>query len=291
MSTVASPRPLPAAVPPPSRLARALARLAGWLELYSQTALRIARVGTVAGAALAAGVSAFNVFTRYVLGYSLVGADELARYAFVWTIWMGVALAVRSGAAMAITILVNHGPAWWRRALRTFSGAALAALLLFACYRATQYAISPESLSDTAPALGMRKFYGIAPMAVGLYFVALFYLQEAVVGAARLVAAGRTGARAALEGLAGGAAVAALVWLGRLPAARDRRLQAGGAGADLRGADAGRHADRVHAPDGRGWWPPCELPRAHLLPQPRPARPLLARSRTRSACPAAASCW
>jgi TRAP-type transport system large permease protein len=213
MTTVASPRPLPAAVPPAGRVARALERVAAWLELYAQAALRIARTGTVVGAALAAGVEAFNVFTRYVLGYSLFGAEELARFAFIWTIWLGVSLAVRSGAAMAITILAHHGPVWWRRSLRTFSGAALAALLAFACYRATQYATSPQSLSDIAPALGMRNFYGIAPMALGLYFITLFYLQGAVAGAARLVAAGRAGLRAALEGLVGGAVVATLVWL------------------------------------------------------------------------------
>src|SRR5437763_10004411 len=153
MTTVASLRPLPAAVPPASPLARILERLAIWLELYAAATLRVARVGTVAGAAIAAGVEAFNVFTRYVLGYSLFGADELARYAFIWTIWMGVALAVRSGAAMSITLVVDHGPAWWRRSLRTFSGAALAALLAFACYRATQYAISSESLDQTSAAL------------------------------------------------------------------------------------------------------------------------------------------
>jgi tripartite ATP-independent transporter DctM subunit len=214
MTTVASPRPLPAADPPASRVARALERIAAWLELYAQAALRIARVGTVAGAALAAGVAAFNVFTRYVLGYGLFGSDELTRFGFLWTIWLGVALAVRSGAAMAITLLIDHGPAWWRRSLRTFSGTALAALLAFACYRATQYATSPEALSDTAPALGMRNFYGIVPMALGLYFITLFYLQGAVAGAARLVGAGRAGLRAAIQGVAGGAVVAVLVWLG-----------------------------------------------------------------------------
>src|SRR5581483_4896545 len=99
MTTVASPRPHPAAVPPASPTARALERIAGWLEIYALAALRVARIGTVVGTALAAGVLAFNVFTRYVLGYSLFGAEELARFAFIWTIWLGVSLAVRSGAA------------------------------------------------------------------------------------------------------------------------------------------------------------------------------------------------
>ena len=213
MTTVASPRPHPASVPPPPRLARGLERAAGWLDIYAEAALRIARTGTVVGAALAAGVLAFNVFTRYVLGYSLFGAEELARFAFIWTIWMGVSLAVRSGAAMAITLLVDHGPAWWRRALRTFAGVALAAILIFALYRSTQLATSSTSLSDISPALEMRNYYGIAPMVLGFAFIALFYLQSAVAGAARLVAAGRDGLRAALQGVTGGAVVAALVWL------------------------------------------------------------------------------
>ena len=224
MTTVASPRPSAAAASPGPPLARGLDRLAGWLELYAQAALRIARIGTIAGATIAAGVEAFNVFIRYVLDYGLFGSEELARYAFIWTIWTGVALAVRSGAAMSITLLVDHGPAWWRRSLRTFSGVALAALLAFACYRATQYATSSESLAQTSPALDMRTFYAIAPMALGFYFITLFYLQQAVAGAARLVAAGREGLRIAISGLAGAAVAAVLVWL-----AAYGILEAGGA--------------------------------------------------------------
>ena len=213
MTTVASPRPHPAAVPPASPTARALERIAGWLEIYAQAALRVARVGVVVGTAIAAGVEAFNVFTRYVLGYSLFGAEELARFAFIWTIWLGVSLAVRSGAAMAITLLVDHGPTWWRRSLRTFSGVALAALLVFACYRATQYATSGESLANTSPALDMRNYYGIVPMALGIYTITLLYLQQAVMGASRLVAAGRAGVVSALQGVAGAAVAGALVWV------------------------------------------------------------------------------
>jgi tripartite ATP-independent transporter DctM subunit len=214
MTSVASTPPPTAPTAPAPPAARALERLAGWLDRYAQTAMRIARTATVAGAALAAGVLGFNVFTRYVLGYSIFGSEELARFAFIWTIWLGVALAVRSGAAVAITILVGHGPAWWRRSLRTFSGAALAVLLIFACYRATQFAMAPVSLSDTSPALDVRRYYGVAPMALGLYFITLFYVQQAVAGAARLVAAGREGMRIVAQGVAGGLVAAVLVWAG-----------------------------------------------------------------------------
>ena len=81
--------------PRPARggLARALATAARWTEVYSQAAVRIARVGAVAAVALAILALAGNVFTRNALGYSLFGAEELARFAFLWAIWLGVSLA------------------------------------------------------------------------------------------------------------------------------------------------------------------------------------------------------
>ena len=50
-------------------------------------------------------------------------------------------------------------------------------------------------------------------MTLGYYFVTLHYAQAVAAGAARLAAQGRAGVRAALTGLLGGAAIAALVWL------------------------------------------------------------------------------
>ena len=130
-------------------LAAGLARAGRWLEIYSQAAVRIACVLTVLGALLATGSLAGNVFTRHVLGYSIFGAEELARFAFIWTIWMGVSLAVRRGAVTVITIVSHHGPAWWQRSLRAFSAVVLGALLAYTCVRATQLA----STNDPRPRL------------------------------------------------------------------------------------------------------------------------------------------
>jgi len=73
-------------------VARALRRLAVCLETYSAAAVRIAYVVTVGGAILAVGSQLANVFTRYVLGFSIQGSDELTSFAFLWVIWMGVSM-------------------------------------------------------------------------------------------------------------------------------------------------------------------------------------------------------
>ena len=93
--------------------------------------MRIARVGAVAAVALAMLSLAGNVFTRNALGYSLFGAEELARFAFLWAIWLGVSLGVKRGAVTVITFVADAGPAWWQRSVRTFSGVSLAVLLLY----------------------------------------------------------------------------------------------------------------------------------------------------------------
>ena len=93
MSTITDPTPAAIPASPEGGIARALATAARWTEVYSQAAVRIARVGTVAAVTLAILSLAGNVFTRNVLGYSLFGAEELARFAFLWAIWLGVSLA------------------------------------------------------------------------------------------------------------------------------------------------------------------------------------------------------
>jgi tripartite ATP-independent transporter DctM subunit len=212
VTTIASPtRPRPGG---PLRLAAALDRLAAGLEVYSQAALRIARVVVVVASAVAVISLAGNVFTRQVLGFSIFGSGELARFAFLWVIWMGVSIAVKRRAVTVITLVSHHGPAWWQRSVRAFSGISLGILLLYACWRSTLFTLGEGAPGGITPALEIAWFYPIASMALGYYFITLHYAQEVTEGAARVVASGRAGLRASLQALAGAAVIAALVWLG-----------------------------------------------------------------------------
>ena len=164
----------------PLRVAVPLSRVSRWLEVYSQAAVRIATVGAFAGAVIALLAIVVNVFTRQVLGFSLFGADELASFAFLWTIWMGVSLAVKRGAVTVITLLSGRGPAWWQASVRAFSGISLGIFLAYACWRTTQFAMGEGSPSGVTSALQISWFYPVVSMAVGYYFITLHFLQQAV---------------------------------------------------------------------------------------------------------------
>ena len=200
----------PPAAPP--RAAALLARVAFWLEVYSQAAVRIATVGAFISALLALLAIVVNVFVRQVLGFSLFGANELASFAFLWTIWLGVSLAVKRGAVTVITLVSGRGPEWWRASVRAFSGVSLGVFLAYACWRTTQFALGEGAPSGLTPTLQITWFYPVVSMTVGYYFITLHYLQQSVAGGVRLAERGRAGLRLALVGLAGGVVIGATVW-------------------------------------------------------------------------------
>ena len=196
----------------PLRVAIPLARVAWWLEVYSQAAVRIATVGALISALIALLAIVVGVFTRQVLGFSLFGAAELASFAYLWTIWMGVSLAVKRGAVTVITLLSGRGPAWWRASVRAFSGISLGIFLAYACWRTTQFALGQGSPAGVTSALQIAWFYPVVSMTVGYYFITTHFLQGAVAGCARVAQRGREGLRAALIGLAGGVLIGVAVW-------------------------------------------------------------------------------
>jgi tripartite ATP-independent transporter DctM subunit len=199
----------------PPRAAIVLARCAEWLERYSQSALRIARVGVIAGALVALTAVAGNIFTRRVLGFSLFGAHELASYAFLWTIWLGVSLAVKRGAVTVITFMSHRGPWWWQASVRTYSGVSLGILLAYCCWRATEFALGTGAPAGLTPALGIPYFYPVVSMTVGYYFITLHYLTSVAGSAADLASRWQParGGRLLVTAILGGATIGGIVWL------------------------------------------------------------------------------
>ena len=205
---IAAPPGTPGAVPPLARVLRPLAR---GFQVYSDAAARIAQFCAIVGSMVAMGALAANVFTRYVLGYSIFGADEFAKIAFLWTIWMGVSLAVRRGAVTVITFVSDRGSTTWRRSVQTYAGVGLFTLLVYACWRSTEYVTSPGTYTQTFTSTGVSFIYAVASMTVGYYFITLHFVTGATRAGAELAATGADGARRAASVFLGGSALTAAV--------------------------------------------------------------------------------
>lgn len=208
MTTIAKGRV--AGLPAPATV---LARIERWLGVYSEAAARIATVIAVVASTVALLSVAGNIFTRQVLGFSLFGANELASFAFLWAIWMGVSLAVKRGAVTVITLISHNGPGWWQRSARAFSGISLGVFLGYACLRSTEFALGRGAPAGVTSALEIPWFYPIASMTMGFYFITLHYVHSVAGGALRMAGRGRAGLRDVLTGLLGGLVIGAVVWV------------------------------------------------------------------------------
>jgi len=55
-----------------------------------------------------------QVFMRYVMNDSLTWSEELARYAFIWATYIGVACAVKRNAHICVEAVVNKLPSLYQ---------------------------------------------------------------------------------------------------------------------------------------------------------------------------------
>ena len=191
---------------------RVMTRVANWLDRYSRGLVRFALFGAVLAALVTFLTVLVDVFSLFVLGVSLPGAEELSSYAFLWAIWFGVSIAVRRGAVTVISFVSARGPIWWQRSLQAFSGLALGVLLAYCIVQSTRYATGEESLQSYSAALSIRKVYPIASMVVGYFLISAHYLAYVANATARLVAGGRRSLRVVASSLSGGLIIAGATW-------------------------------------------------------------------------------
>lgn len=58
-----------------------------------------------------------QVFRRYVLQSSLDWSEELARYFFIWSVYIGCSFATKEDRHLEVTILRNVGGKLWRKTI------------------------------------------------------------------------------------------------------------------------------------------------------------------------------
>jgi TRAP-type C4-dicarboxylate transport system permease small subunit len=55
-----------------------------------------------------------QIFARYVLNHSLYWSEELARYLFIYLVFLGAAVALRRDGHIRVSFLVERLPAGWQ---------------------------------------------------------------------------------------------------------------------------------------------------------------------------------
>jgi TRAP-type C4-dicarboxylate transport system permease small subunit len=116
-----------------------------------------------------------QVFMRYVLGSSLVWSEELARYAFIWLIYIGVSYGVKRQAHISVDALSMVLNRTGKFILEFAANIAFLAFAVILTYFGYKVAIEVTRLS---PAMGIPLMWVYLAPTVGFLLTTFRVLQR-----------------------------------------------------------------------------------------------------------------
>jgi TRAP-type transport system small permease protein len=167
--TTWAPMPGPAALKPLATVLAALDLVVAWLLCVAMTAMVVV-VGS-------------QVALRYGFNSSLDWADEIARMSFVWSIFLAIALGVKTGSHIGIEVVVARFPPRVRDALgRLVALVCASALLLVA---GETLSVARDQWDELMGAVNASTGWFLVPLVIGGVHGALHLLWIALTGSAR----------------------------------------------------------------------------------------------------------
>lgn len=138
-------------------------------------ALRGALVGIVS---IMVAVVFAQVVARYGFNRSFGWADEIGRLAFVWSIFLGMAVAVRARGHIAIRFVVDRIPGVAGSAARAAIALACAALSAMVAWEGTVIAL--DQWDEQMMSLDLSSGWFLVPVVIGGALCTAFFVAQAI---------------------------------------------------------------------------------------------------------------
>ena len=123
---------------------------------------------------------AVQVFMRYVMKYSLSWSEELARYIFIWLIYLGISYGAKIMKHIKIEAFLGIFPISLRPYVVIVGDLIFLAFSLYICYSAWGLVKKQMMLGQTSPAMGMPMWILYAAPMVGFGLTAIRQIQTIV---------------------------------------------------------------------------------------------------------------
>lgn len=133
-----------------------------------------------------------------VLGNSLTWAEEVARYFYVWSVFLSLGCTMRGNYILRVDLLLSHLPTVLRRGVETLLDLLNTVLFAFFCYCSIDVIVNIQSSGQTSPALEIPMYLVYAVVPVGFGLAALRSVQNIF---ARLTGPSRPSAASAAESI------------------------------------------------------------------------------------------
>jgi TRAP-type C4-dicarboxylate transport system permease small subunit len=124
------------------------------------------------------GITAVQVFNRYVLQSSLDWSEELARYLFIWAVYVGCSYATQMDRHLEVTILRTVFKGKFARPITILASIFTFIFCLFATILGVKFIIFLASTGQKTPALEISAYWVYLCMPIGLGFMGLRTLER-----------------------------------------------------------------------------------------------------------------
>lgn len=128
--------------------------------------------------AMMTAITAIQVFNRYVLQNSLDWSEELARYLFIWAVYVGCSYATHMDRHLEVTILrtIFHGK--FARPITVLASICTLVFCIFATILGVKFIMFLASTGQKTPALEIQAYWVYLCIPVGMGFMALRTLER-----------------------------------------------------------------------------------------------------------------
>ncbi|MDR3280165.1 MAG: TRAP transporter small permease [Synergistaceae bacterium] len=121
-----------------------------------------------------------QVIMRYVIGSSLSWSEELARYLFVWQIWIGVSYSARNKSHLRITMLRDRFGPRGRLAVELAVTAVWICFAIFIAARGFDLVAQVARYKQKSSALGMPMMYAHLAVPTGCVLMTARLVENTV---------------------------------------------------------------------------------------------------------------
>lgn len=119
-----------------------------------------------------------EVLRRFVLSYSSIWGEEIARYAFIYLVWIGVAAAVRERAHIRIDVLLQFLPPRGKAFVYLFGDFVMLAVSLLALYFSYETLMISLKFGSVTHGLRIAQAWFLAAVPFGFSLTCIRLIQS-----------------------------------------------------------------------------------------------------------------
>lgn len=129
---------------------------------------------------------AFQVFMRYVMENSLSWTEELARFLFIWMVYIGISYGVKERRHIRVDAALHLLPKKAQKLIRIFADVLFIVFCILIIKQGLLVAMDLYKFGQTSPALSIPMAYVYLASPVGLSLTAIRLLQNIITMAGEL---------------------------------------------------------------------------------------------------------